>query len=532
MPLFFVNPRSGRGAKRAKSKVRAGRKVRPVTIGGKTYFGVAARAMRKKMRKAKRKKNPARRRRRRSVGVSRPRMSTRGNPMAKRKRRRKGTTRRRKGTARRRRPARRRRGSVTIRVRQGRRRASSFTIRNPRRRYARRRRNPTHRRRRNPPIGILPHAERARYLAGTSGTEQFGPRPPVWKRMGYKSPASYKRARARKRAAMGLPPTKARRKAAKRRARGATRAVRYYRAIKHWPPYGRRRKPTKLGRRMRKGQGRGLLSLRKARRTTLYQRAYGGKRQQKVLSQFRMRANPIGGIVDGLKRAFPVAIAFYGGKVLTAMLSGTNSTAPAATATAPAAAPAPTSGLPGFDKLGQHAGPVGALGLLVAGGFLTSRIGFLRARREQVMLGLGLNAIDTLARAYMPASVKKQIGLGNDEAIYDSALRGAGEYVNIGAYESEMGEYVNIGAYESEMGEYVNIGAEEDLGSLGDAASELQIGTGIGTPSGPMLAPVPSRAMVAAVPSRSFTETVPTVGGGFDDLRKLYTGIFRGGYGC
>jgi hypothetical protein len=226
-----------------------------------------------------------------------------------------------------------------------------------------------------------------------------------------------------------------------------------------------------------------------------------------------MRANPLAGLVDVFKGALPVAVSLYGARYVSNRLLPL---------------------VPGLDGLGRHAAPVGAALIAVLGNYASKRIGFLSRRREAVMLGVGLNLVNVVLETYMPANIKAMVGMGNDEDLYDAALTGVGEYVSIGDYEAEMGEYVSIGA-EEELGEYVSIGAEEELGMGQDGGAFLSngIGTGIGSPATPgLVKAVPRRAMVAPVPARSFTKEVPAATSAFDNLSKLYTGIFAGGFGC
>lgn len=294
--------------------------------------------------------------------------------------------------------------------------------------------------------------------------------------------------------------------------------------------YGKRgRRGTNLRRKARKRitrrKGRGTRSLRRARRTIKYQRQYGSSAARAFMRRYKMRTNPGKAVIDSIKRAVPVVASIYGTRWLSQQ-----------------AIPR----IPGLDRLGGHVKPVGALLMLVGGAFLTKRVKFLSRWRNDILLGMGINVIDTALSTYMPASVKAQMGmLGDDENIYDRAL---GEYVQLGNADG-MGEYVQLGNYVSEMGEYVQLGAEEELGmeeelgieeELGLAGVEYgpasQIGTGIGSNWGPVDRPggltrrVPRRAFAAPVPSRSFVKQVPEAGPGFDKLSRLYTGVFAGGF--
>jgi hypothetical protein len=290
---------------------------------------------------------------------------------------------------------------------------------------------------------------------------------------------------------------KARRAAALKGWRRKKAAKRMYRrAVKQTKRATRR----KLKRPLRKSRVK--RSLRKGRVSILRAKAYGSAADRRFMRKHKMRSNPMGGAMDAVKKAIPVGVAMYAGRIICRGV---------------------LPRVPVLNSLGQHAAPVGAAGLVVAASYLT-RKGKLAKYRQEALMGLGLNFLDIALTTYAPASVKAYIGLGQED-IYDSAF---GEYVDVG-------EYLDVGAYE-EMGEYVQMGAEEELGleeelGMGGAADDLQIGTGIGTPRSSMVRQIPGRAMSAPVPSRSFTKEVPGVGAGYDKMANLYTGIFGGGFG-
>ena len=293
----------------------------------------------------------------------------------------------------------------------------------------------------------------------------------------------------------------------RRRQRAARKAVRTknrkaWRRYKTTSAKARRSRP---GRKVTKKGGRGVKSAKMAKSARRYQRAYGSGAVLRIA-----RKNPgdaKGTLVATLKAALPVGVTFFGARMLSRAV---------------------LPRIPGLDRLGRHAAPVGAVAMFFLGHFGLKKVKSAKVAkyRDQVLLGFGLNVLDVVAKTYMPQSIKDRIGMSGD--VYDSAL---GEYVGIGGYTAEMGEYVGIGAYEAEMGEYVGIGAEQELGSLGDGAFlSSGIGTGIGTPAGALVRSVQSEEFTSPVPSKSFTAPVADVGAGFDSHHSLYTGIFRGGF--
>jgi hypothetical protein len=248
----------------------------------------------------------------------------------------------------------------------------------------------------------------------------------------------------------------------------------------------------------------------KARRTIHNTRRYGSGAAKGILRRFRMRSNPVGAVVDTLKQAAPVAVSMYGSRFLSGLMRKH------------------AGKIPGFSALGMHAAPVTAGLLLVAGTYVTKK-GRLAKMRREILIGMGLNFIDTALTTYAPPSVKAYISLGqNNEDVYSEM----GEYV-------KMGEYVRMGddAY-SEMGDYIEVGAEEELGMMEELGvmeemgqADLQIGTGIGQPAGAgMLKPVASKSFVGPVGSKSFVKEIPGVGPGHNAMSSLYQGIFKGGF--
>jgi hypothetical protein len=313
---------------------------------------------------------------------------------------------------------------------------------------------------------------------------------------------SPKRVAAAKKAAR----TRARKKAARKRAgrKAAAARARRRRVPRRGYVRTRRRKAIKR-------YGRGVRSMARARRSILHTKKRGSGLARAFARRYRMRSNPVGAVVDTLKQTAPIALSMYGSRAVCNMVKKHSGS------------------IPGFSALGVHAGPVTAGLLLIAGTFVTKK-GRLAKMRREILVGMGLNFIDTALTTYAPASVKAYIGLG-DEDVYDQALAeyvAVGEYVQMGddAY-AEMGDYIEIGA-EEELGMMEELGVEEELGGTAD---QLQIGTGIGQRAGAgMLKQIPGRSFTAPVPSRSFVKQIPQVGAGYDAMSNLYTGIFKGGF--
>lgn len=219
-------------------------------------------------------------------------------------------------------------------------------------------------------------------------------------------------------------------------------------------------------------------------------------------------------LMVGLKQAVPVALSLY----LTRALI--NKIGPS---------------IPGVDKLGSFAKPVVAAGVMVAASYATKK-GPLAKYRQGIMLGTGLNLVDSLVSAFAPAEIKAMFGLG-DSGMYDRAM---GEFVNVGDYlqvgatpiddDIALSDYVEMSGVEEELGALQEeLGLEEELGNgspFGDSGPN-RLG-GVGQSS--MLKALKASSAVGAVPARSFTKNVPNAGPGYDNSSLLYTGIFAGGY--
>jgi DNA-binding protein HU-beta len=287
---------------------------------------------------------------------------------------------------------------------------------------------------------------------------------------------------------------------ARRRRLGNTKAIKTWRSKRH--AHRKSLKRTFKSRKWRR-TSRVPKSLKRARKSILFNRAHGTSGAGAFMRRYKMRSNFGGGILDALKKAAPVAISMYGLRMISRK-----------------AVPM----IPGLGGLGKHAGPLGSLLMLVGASFATKKVKRLMKYRQEILLGAGLNFLDVILSAYAPEPIRGFLAIGSDENIYDSAL---GEYM-------QTGEYVDQGGYESEMGDYLQVGAEEELGAFEEMGlmqelGEENIGTGIGTQAHSMVSAVQRRAMTAPVPSRSFVRQVPQVGAGYDSMPNLYTGIFAGG---
>lgn len=230
--------------------------------------------------------------------------------------------------------------------------------------------------------------------------------------------------------------------------------------------------------------------------------------------------------------------------------------------------------VPGLSAIpSKIRGPAMAGVLFGAGHFATKKTS-LRKVRTGVLVGLGLNLIDTLLSALAPPSLKSMFGLaGADEDIYGPALadyvamddyvalEGAppienhltlSDYIAVGdtdldpdmeGLESELGNIEqDLGAIEDDMGDeaYEDLGGADAYQDLGDADAYQELGGGFmdfanrkigGVNRRMMRAPIRRKRARAPVPRRRFTRPIPRVSHAFDEPAQLYTGIFSGGFG-
>ena len=314
------------------------------------------------------------------------------------------------------------------------------------------------------------------------------------KRKGVKRKSS-KRSRAAKKAARTRKANKARRSAAAKRAyrkrnkkgsrkmarKGKRRrsrriAARRSRAIKKY------RRVRRRGR-VRKGKG---YSIRRARRSILFTRAHGRGKARAYLSKYRMRSNPVRGLIDALKMALPVAAGYVGARLAAANFAR----------------------IPGVSSLPavvlNHSGPIAALLAVVGANYLTNKVGALRKHRTGIMSGVALNAVMTLVGAYAPDSIKGYIGAG--DYAYNDAMSN---------YYAAQADYVTSDDY-IESSDYVETGAFEDMAAYEDMAG---------------LGPIPHQNQLVAATQRSAFVQVPSWE---PELSRsgLHTGIFgKGGTG-
>jgi hypothetical protein len=319
-----------------------------------------------------------------------------------------------------------------------------------------------------------------------------------------------------------------RRKRRKGVARSASRRRKSRRKVKSNPARRRRRRRSgrrasarrnpsrkrRSGRGRRRSSRRAVPALRRARRAIKRARRRRGGAAYNYVRRHRMRSNAGGGLVSvmmgAVKQAASVAVALYGTRFLINTLGYR---------------------IPMIDRLGAFAKPAVAIGAVV-GAHYGTRKGPLAKYRTAIMLGVGLNLIDTLVGAFAPASVKGMFGLAGD-GVYDRAIMG--DYVEVGDY-LKIGDYIEVGA-EQDLGLEQEMGLEQELGALeqdlGDEDSEHPLSRPLlgGVPQSAFMRPVGRRQMVAAIPERSFVSDVPTVGQGFDNEDRLYAGVFAGGFG-
>ncbi len=284
---------------------------------------------------------------------------------------------------------------------------------------------------------------------------------------------------------------RSRRTSVRRRRRVIAGAMRAY---SPYGPTGTIRMNPRRRRRRRKGGGR-----RRGRR---------GRLARRYSKRYRRNPGIPGGgavqMVIGLaKRALPVLAGWMGARIVISKI-------------------APR--IPLIDRLGTLQAPVMAAALPVAYHYLSKKVSILNKYKSEVMLGMGINFVQTLISTFAPASVKAALGMGG---MYDAM---------------QMGEYVGLSDYlmtgqapiddDIALSDYITVGAEEELGSDGlqqELGLEQELGDIGGVSQSSMMAPVPTRGFLGPIPTRSFTRQVPGAGVGFDNAGTLYTGIFGGG---
>jgi hypothetical protein len=242
---------------------------------------------------------------------------------------------------------------------------------------------------------------------------------------------------------------------------------------------------------------------RRRRRASGRSRRRHGRRRLHKRYRARYRRNPGGMLLDLAKQALPVLIGLYGSRLVVSKLGPM---------------------IPGVSALGGFAGPALAIGAVVGLNFATKKVGALAKYRNELMLGAGLAALDTLVKAFMPASVQGMIGVGD---IYDQAM--LGEYVAVGDYLAVGGTPIDD---DIAMSDYIQVGAEEELGGVQEELGvEEELGNDMlgGVSQSSLMKQVPGRRFLEPVPSRSFTKEIRNAGAGYDNPAALYQGVFRGG---
>lgn len=201
-----------------------------------------------------------------------------------------------------------------------------------------------------------------------------------------------------------------------------------------------------------------------------------------------------------LKKVAPIGLSFLGTRALTSRVA---------------------TMIPGLSSLGTFANPVLAAAAVFGIGMLAKKVRPLAKHHDALMLGAGLNALEALASAVMPASVKSMIGMNDYIAV--------GDYVAVGGVPPindsiTLSDYIAVGGdgVEQELGIEEELGVEEELGSDGLLGGMTQ---------GAMLAPVRRQSMLAPVPARSFTRQIPQFTSSYDNPGEVYAGIFNGGFG-
>jgi hypothetical protein len=208
----------------------------------------------------------------------------------------------------------------------------------------------------------------------------------------------------------------------------------------------------------------------------------------------RYKRNPsMAGILALIKRALPVLGSILVGKLIQKQI---------------------VSNVSQVSSLGQFQGPVLAGALLVGAQIASSKVSFLRAHQDEIMLGLGINLLTEVISAFAPASVKTAIGMGG---IYDRALS---DYVQTSDYLTTS-DYVSTGmdGIEQELGMSQELGLSQELGEIPGGLSQSAL-----------VRSVPPMSFSGQIPNRSFTSEIEDATSAFDSPGGLYAGVFRGGF--
>ena len=289
-----------------------------------------------------------------------------------------------------------------------------------------------------------------------------------------------------------------------------------------------KRNPARKGRLTTKRSTPSRQAPRKRRRSPARRRATVRRSSSK---RRRFRRNPAslgGGLALIAKQAIPIASSLYLSRIASRKLGQLDIPVVPDRLQAPAVA-----------------------SLLFGAGHFATKSKQLRKWRTGVLVGLGLNLIDSLVSAFAPQSVKSMFGLaGADTDIYGPALsdyvamddyvalEGAppienhltlSDYVAVGDSDDGLGLEADLGSFEQDLG-----GIEEDLGDayedLGrtDDFANRRIG---GVNRRMLTAPINYKHSRGTIPSRSFSRPIRPASSDFDEPGQLYTGNFSGGFG-
>jgi hypothetical protein len=214
------------------------------------------------------------------------------------------------------------------------------------------------------------------------------------------------------------------------------------------------------------------------------------------------------------QQVVPTAVALYVGRLLSKQLSGR---------------------LPGLNTLTPKQQSATVAGAVFGAGYflMYAKKGpkLLKKQKSQVMVGLGINLADAILTMVAP-TVATQVGVGDYVQIGDYLTVGGvppiqdditlSDYVSVDGYdgeglETDLGLYQDLGVLEQDLG------VEMDLGAAHTDFADRHLG---GVHRWQMQAPVGHKRYQAPVPPRSFTKPVRHFGDGFDDMNRLYTGIF------
>lgn len=237
----------------------------------------------------------------------------------------------------------------------------------------------------------------------------------------------------------------------------------------------RKRRRSRGKRRMtRRQRVRGMRSVRRARRTIRWERKHGRGLAKAYMKRHRMRSNPGGALVDTLKGAIPVVVTFVGINMVNKL------------------------SIPFVDMLGIHKAPLLSIGAVVGLNFLAKKVNFIAKHKTNILLGAGIATIQAIWNAYVPASVKSMVGLG--------------DYVSVAGLYDGTGDYVSTSDYVSTGSDYSDMGAMQEMGSLGSWSPRLLEGA------------IPTQGSAALIHARANTMQIPAWAPSADE--EFYQGVF------